>query len=803
MRPVTKIFFISILLISMISVVSANYVFQSEWSVSAESIESKPAFYDLNGDGMDEIIVSSNDLKLYVLHSNSTLYWSHLLTQSAIEYMSSPDVGDVDGDGDVEIVTGGGYKNRAVSVWHQDGTFKYLQALPYNLQSSPTLFDIDSDGKKEIVIGCENNNTYVLNENGANEAGWPKTAGGNIYSKPAVGNITSDGSPEIVVSSTDGKVYAWDKDGNALAGWPVDIGGVWYGSPIIADINNDGSNEVLVGSNAGGLYALKGDGTALTGWPAATDQIWYSSPVVGDLDGDSVPEVVIASDFYKVYAFHHDGTPVSGWPVDFTSRGNSIASTPALVDADHDGQMEVIINSKYDLLYLIDGNGDVLDSISTTAWKGSPNAADIDNDGDIEVVIGSDVIQLFNIINPPPTASIDSPSNSSVVHNYGNISFVGSGTDDGSIVSYNWVSDVNGTIGSSASMDAPLSVGWHNITLTVEDNNGATTNDSIRMRVNSVPFMSIESPSDQTVVDYGVKILFNGTGTDVDGTISEYNWTSDIDGELSNSTSFNTTGLSAGIHSISLNGIDNDGAVGSASIQVKVNAPPSPSDSDSSSGGVPTGGGEPVENVVSKDVEREYVVNGENIKYEFKESAINGIAFDAKTNAGYVSVTIEVLKHTSTFVNDFTSGVVYKNLNIWVGGSGYATESNIENAEISFSVGKSWVSQYHIDEDTIRLNRYNDGKWNKLSTMIVSEDNENFHFTATTPGFSPFAITGDAKSKAMFDVADTTESIEDDVVDETESEDALPQPDARLYGFGYLVSFVGIAAASLLLLRKH
>ncbi|MDF1534235.1 MAG: PGF-pre-PGF domain-containing protein, partial [Methanosarcinaceae archaeon] len=684
----------------MISVASANYVFQSEWSVSAEGIQSKPAFYDLNGDGMDEIIVSSNDLKLYVLHSNSTLYWSYLLTQSAIEYMSSPDVGDVDGDGYVEIVTGGGYKNRAVSVWHQDGTLKFLQYLSHNLQSSPTLFDIDPDGKKDIIIGCEDNNTYVLNENGLNKAGWPKTSGGQIYSKPAVGNIISDGSPEIVVSSADGKVYAWDKDGNPLAGWPVDIGGVWFGSPIIADINNDGSNEVLVGSNAGGLYALKGDGTDLTGWPATTDQIWYSSPVVGDLDGDTDLETVIASDFYKVYAFHHDGTPVSGWPVDFSSRGNSIASTPALADADHDGRMEVIINTKYDLLYLIDGNGDVLDSISTTAWKGSPNAADIDDDGIIEVVIGSDVIQMFSIINPPPTSSIVSPSNGSVVHNYGNISFVGTGTDDGSIVSYNWVSDVNGTIGSTASIDTPLSVGWHNITFTVKDNNGATNNDSIQMRVNSVPFMTISLPSDQIVSGYGAKISFNGTGTDVDGTISNYNWTSDINGELSNSILFTTTGLSPGIHSISLNGIDNDGAVGSASIQVKVNAPSSSDSGSSSGGGMPAGGSEPIENVVSKDIQREYVVSGEHIKHEFKESVINGIFFDAKTNAGYVTVTIEILKHTSIFVDDFLSGVVYKNLNIWVGGSDYATESNIGNAKISFSVGKNWVSQYHINEDT-------------------------------------------------------------------------------------------------------
>ncbi|MDF1533931.1 MAG: PGF-pre-PGF domain-containing protein, partial [Methanosarcinaceae archaeon] len=93
----------------------------------------------------------------------------------------------------------------------------------------------------------------------------------------------------------------------------------------------------------------------------------------------------------------------------------------------------------------------------------------------------------------------------------------------------------------------------------------------------------------------------------------------------------------------------------------------------------------------------------------------------------------------------------------------------------------------------------NDGKWNKLPTTIVSEDNDNFYFTATTPGFSPFAITGDAISEPMISVLDPDETLEDDAG----YEDVLPEPDARLPGFGYLVSVVGIAAALLLLLRKQ
>jgi len=47
-----------------------------------------------------------------------------------------------------------------------------------------------------------------------------------------------------------------------------------------------------------------------------------------------------------------------------------------------------------------------------------------------------------------------------------------------------------------------------------------------------------------------------------------------------------------------------------------------------------------------------------------------------------------------------------------------------------------------INRSSITLNRYNDKKWNSLPTSLLSEDDKYLYFTAQTPGFSPFAITG-------------------------------------------------------------
>ena len=89
------------------------------------------------------------------------------------------------------------------------------------------------------------------------------------------------------------------------------------------------------------------------------------------------------------------------------------------------------------------------------------------------------------------------------------------------------------------------------------------------------------------------------------------------------------------------------------------------------------------------------------------------------------------------------SGEVYKYFNLWVGNSGFATSSNIENPVVCFKVEKSWIQDKKIDQASITLNRYSDKKWSELPVTLSREDDKYLYFTAETPGFSYFAITGE------------------------------------------------------------
>ena len=58
---------------------------------------------------------------------------------------------------------------------------------------------------------------------------------------------------------------------------------------------------------------------------------------------------------------------------------------------------------------------------------------------------------------------------------------------------------------------------------------------------------------------FDAEVTFSGTGSDSDGTVVAYEWTSDIDGVLSDEEDFSITGFSVGNHTITFRVQDNDG----------------------------------------------------------------------------------------------------------------------------------------------------------------------------------------------------------------------------------------------------
>ena len=188
---------------------------------------------------------------------------------------------------------------------------------------------------------------------------------------------------------------------------------------------------------------------------------------------------------------------------------------------------------------------------------------------------------------------------------------------------------------------------------------------------------------------------------------------------------------------------DDSGSSGSSS---------SGSSHHSSSNGGGGGAGsspEPQSNVEVKEISQAVVTNGKPAEFDFFKNAtcVVYVSFDAKKTASKTTAIAEQLKGKSTLVSVLNSTEIYKYFNVWVGTGGFATSKNIENPVVCFKVEKSWIQDKKIDQNSVVLYRYSDKKWSQLPTKLLKEDTKYLYFTAQTPEFSFFAITGKAVEK--------------------------------------------------------
>jgi PGF-pre-PGF domain-containing protein len=167
----------------------------------------------------------------------------------------------------------------------------------------------------------------------------------------------------------------------------------------------------------------------------------------------------------------------------------------------------------------------------------------------------------------------------------------------------------------------------------------------------------------------------------------------------------------------------------------------------SGGGGGGVGSPESTRNVKLKEISNEQVFKGIHTCFTFKDETneIVTVEFDPKKNFGKITAIVEMLKNTSSIVREPAPGTVYRNVNLWIGNSGFSSYENFENAQINFRVSRNWITKQGVSENTITLYRYSEGVWNSLPTTLSREDEVYFYFTAETPGFSPFAISGSEK----------------------------------------------------------
>ena len=573
--------------------------------------------------------------------------------------------------------------------------------------------------------------------------------------------------------------------------FPVSVGLRIPSAIYVDDINEDGLGEIIVEGYIEGnqdlvfdsnLYLLNtSSGTLKTISPLtvhqSTNVMKMPDPVAGNIVGDNKLEIISGDKTSQnLYAWDSDGVRLPGFPINLA--GN-LFSTPALADIDNDGLLEIAIGCDGNQVYLIKGNGTILKQFAVGgAVHSQPIFGNFDDDTDLEIAVTSrdNKVYAFNqdgsnvsgwpqsitpfgvmfLYNSPAVGDID---------NDGRDEIIVAATVDGNIYG-----------GKVIAFDSDGSVLW----------TGATYYNAYSSPV----IGNIDQDTDIEIIVVSVYKIFtfehDGTpkwtapigetsmmGTpqliDITGNgIDEIFFTTRngiVHGMYSNGTFFMQENAYSQIDGApSIYDFDDDGLpeviVGTYGGKIhawKLEYTPDDTDTPGTSigggggGGGGGGSGEDYANIEGTENVLQFILMEEKISYNLKNSdPIIKVEFIALKNAGSINAVVEVLRNTSSMVTIPPPDIVYKNVNIYVGLYGFATEQNIKDAVIYFKVNKDWINLNDIGKSSIVLFRYIDGNWTEQPTNLISEDGDFVYYEASVTGLDNFAISGEKEDKKIF-----------------------------------------------------
>jgi hypothetical protein len=283
------------------------------------------AVADVDGDSDEDLLIIGNQPNLSFLYENDgagnftavsgSVFES--INLSAYNKITAPVFGDIDGDGDQDVIIG----NR---FYFNDGTGIFtLSFIPLNDLSTSfmpeiTVFEVNGSGDIDIVLTGRDASSNAVSRVYINNGGGLFTANPtNPFISVTDGyldhaDIDGDGDEDVIITGINSilhesqtTLYKNDGAGNFTIVNNTPFFPSSYGKVLFTDINNDGSEDVfLTGGNfsdtssviAPACYSKyytndgAGNFTLVNGTPFEGIS---GTAGVGDIDGDNLKETII------------------------------------------------------------------------------------------------------------------------------------------------------------------------------------------------------------------------------------------------------------------------------------------------------------------------------------------------------------------------------------------------------------------------------------------------------------------------------------------------------------------------------
>lgn len=333
--------------------------------------------------------------------TNEVVMKADARTVMGSKIIRSPAVGDLDGDGDLEVVSGvnEGYEGLPNAIF--DGLVTNLMVTagllnPGNTRVYALHHDGTQHGSTPLAHGW-NPDAFA--------PGWPVSlallqteilpvVGTGSNGPPVLADLDGDGKPEVVTFSAVGPLYLLRGDGSSFLGMnrgrPVVLQQMPFGidsnsadaptfgalgGPAVAPLGGaDAPLDIIAPTSGLGrlvdtalpaqqtpadnhISAWSSDGKLLAAFPRETSDLqFFVVPVIADITGDGKPEILQGSGVRDLHAVDADGIEAPGFPK--LTAGWTVAP-PAVADFDGDGKLEVAHVTREGYLFVWKTEGDV------------------------------------------------------------------------------------------------------------------------------------------------------------------------------------------------------------------------------------------------------------------------------------------------------------------------------------------------------------------------------------------------------------------------------------------------------------
>ncbi len=324
---------------------------------------------------------------------------------------------DFDGDGDIDILRG-----YDTITWYSNQRIPSPQPQPaiiplvvgstlvetqVKAPSSVFAADVDGDGDMDVISANDDENkrlVWYANVDGAVEFGRPVVIArgarprGSTRINVQASDFDGDGDMDILWTSPSDGTAAWYENINSLGSFgPARVISASTTTGVLpADVDGDGDFDVVVTSADLTAWHENTDGAGSFG----PEQVIADTGAIGllaaDMDGDGDIDIVTAAVRQSGWYENLDGSGRFGATRPFASSGGDVTSMSG-ADFDGDGDLDVLLSQSTTERFRLtwrentDGNGnlDVRHSIAagpdgTRTFAASP--VDFDDDGDVDVL---------------------------------------------------------------------------------------------------------------------------------------------------------------------------------------------------------------------------------------------------------------------------------------------------------------------------------------------------------------------------------------------------------------------------------